>query len=170
MNDVMRARNNKILSGIELFIIIVIILSFGWTTRDRNTVWKDDLSLWSDVINKSPDKARGYNETGMYFYTKRLHDKAIPFFLKSIMLDPNSAIAYNNLGLCYLGKGKINSAINEFQKAIQKNPLKGLYHINLGIAYWQKGLSDLAQREIEIGKNLKRRYKPKQPLYHHGQF
>jgi tetratricopeptide (TPR) repeat protein len=164
----MRDNNFKILFITELLIIIFSIILFGWLTLERNTIWKDDLSLWSDVVKKSPDKARGYNEIGMYYYEKRIFDKAIPFLKKTLFLNPDHSKAHNNLGLCFLGQGSVNQAIEEFQKAIQIHPLDGMYHINLGIAYWEKGLYSLANREIMIGKDLRRKQK-KQYLHDHPQ-
>lgn len=151
-----------------MLAIMTLVITYGAAAYQRNFVWKDELSLWSDVIKKSPEKARGYNEVGMCYYERQMPDTAIPFFTKSLSLNPDYAIAHNNLGLCFSAKGLIDPAIEEFQKAIQLNPLNGMYRVNLGIAYWQKGLNDLAYKEIQIGKEL-RRMRKKQPFYHHSQ-
>ncbi len=147
------------LRWVELIVIICIVVLYSLATYERNFVWKDDFSLWSDVVKKSPEKARGYNEVGMCYYERQMPDTAIPFFIKSLSLNPDYAIAHNNLGLCFSAKGLIDPAIEEFQKAIQLNPLNGMYHVNLGIAYWQKGLNDLAYKEIQIGKELRKMQK-----------
>lgn len=169
-NSILWTNCAKHFRWIELLVIIALLLTYGWATYERNLVWKDDLSLWSDVVKKSPDKARGYNEIGIYFYGGQMPDKAILFFIKSLFLNPDSDTAHNNLGLCFLGKGWINQAIEEFQKAIQLNPINGMYHINLGIAYWQNGSGDLGYKEIEIGKKLRRKSAPSPPSYHHKVF
>ena len=158
------------LVGTEFLIITVLLVVYGWATYERNIIWKDELSLWSDVAKNSPNKGRAYNEMGMYFYTRQRADRALPFFLKSIEIDPLSDTSHNNLGLCLLATGYINNAIEAFQEAIELNPMKGMYHINLGIAYLQKGLTDLAQREIDLGKKLKRKKADDQPLFHRGKF
>ena len=137
-----------------MFIAIVVV--YGIATYQRNFIWKDEVSLWSDVIKKSPYKARAYNEFGMYYYTNRLIDEAMPYLQKSLSLNPDFAYAHNNLGLCFLGKGSVDSAIKEFKQAIKARPLYGMYHINLGIAHWTKGLNDMAYKEMQIGKDLRR--------------
>jgi tetratricopeptide (TPR) repeat protein len=144
------------LRWIELVVLIVVLLIYGWASYERNFVWNDEFSLWSDVVKKSPDKSRGYNEMGMFYYERQMPDKATPFFIKSLFLNPDSDTAHNNLGLCFLAKNLTNQAIEEFQEAIRLSPLNGMYHVNLGIAYWQNGLTDLAYKEIEIGKALRR--------------
>lgn len=154
------------LRSLETVILIGLVALSGWATYQRNSIWKDELSLWSDVINKSRDKYRGYNEIGMWYLKKNLIDDATPFFQKSIGLNFYYGTPHNNLGLCFLGKGLVDQSIEEFQLAITANPSDGMYHINLGIAYFQKGLSDLAYKEIQIGKDLRRMQKKHLPSPH----
>jgi tetratricopeptide (TPR) repeat protein len=154
------------LRWIEFAVLFVLIVTYGWATYERNFVWKDDLSLWSDVVEKSPYKARGYNEIGMYYYERQMPDNAIPFFQKSLSLQPDFAKAHNNLGLCFMAKGLTDRAIIELQNAVEDNPDNGMYHINLGIAYFQKGLYDAGYKEIQTGKYLRRKYSPNRPSPH----
>jgi len=147
---------------IELAVLMGLVMASGFAAYQRNFVWKDDFSLWSDVVKKSPCKARGYNETGMCFYELQKPDKAIPYLKKSLYYESEFAIAHNNLGLCFLATGLIDSAIYEFRHAIKGKPLNGMYHVNLGIAYLKKGWHESANREIMIGKDLKRKYPRKQ--------
>jgi tetratricopeptide (TPR) repeat protein len=156
----------KILCWIELAVFIIIfIFIFGLTSYERNFVWNDEFSLWSDVIKKSPNKYRAYNEIGRWYLKKLLIDNAIYALTKSITLNPNADIAHNNLGYSFMAKGLIDPAIEEFKQAIRVDPSNGIYHINLGIAYSLKGLNDLAYKEIQIGKEL--RIKEKKQSYYH---
>jgi len=156
----------KVLSWIELFALISLLLVYGWAGYNRNHVWQDELSLWTDVVEKSPRKARGYLEMGMYYYERQMHDQAIPFFMTSISLYPDYAKAHSNLGLSFMGKGLIDQSIMEFKRAVALNPDNGMYHINLGIAYLQKGSHDLAFKEIQTGKLLRKKHTPDRPSPH----
>ena len=147
---------------IEVAVLMGLVMVSGIVAYQRNIVWKDDLSLWSDVVKKSPNKARVYNAIGMYYYERQKPDGAIPFFQQGLYLQPGYAFAHNNLGLCFLAKGRINQAIEEFRHAIKGRHLNGMYHVNLGIAYLKKGWYELANREIKIGKTLRRKYPGKQ--------
>jgi tetratricopeptide (TPR) repeat protein len=155
---------------VELTVLISLVLLYGWAAYERNFVWKDNLSLWSDVVEKSPYKARGYNEIGMYYYERQMPDTAVSFFRNSLFLDPNSGAGHNNMGLYFLSKGLLDAAIEELKLAIQLNPSLGMYHVNLGIAYLGKGMYDLAHKEIQLGKDLRRKRAPKSPAYHHHYF
>jgi len=46
---------------IEILIIVIISASYGFAAYQRNFVWKDDLSLWSDGVKKSAGKARPHD-------------------------------------------------------------------------------------------------------------
>lgn len=42
-------------------LIVFLIVSF-----ERNSLWINDGTIWSDAISKAPMKARGYNELGLH--------------------------------------------------------------------------------------------------------
>ena len=65
---------------IEVAVLMGLVIVLGAAAHQRNLVWEDDFSLWSDVVKRSPCKARGYNEIGMYYYELQKPDKAIPYF------------------------------------------------------------------------------------------
>ena len=46
--------------GVTAFLTVTVLVLLGWMTHERNSVWENEKSLWSDVITKSPDNGRGY--------------------------------------------------------------------------------------------------------------
>jgi hypothetical protein len=48
----------KVYARVITAMLAVIIIALTGATYARNSVWKDEMSLWQDVVNKSPDKAR----------------------------------------------------------------------------------------------------------------
>jgi hypothetical protein len=42
---------------IELALLVVLICTYGFTSYQKNVIWKNEMSLWSDVVKKSPQKA-----------------------------------------------------------------------------------------------------------------
>ncbi len=109
-------------SGIFIFLwdkykiiaTVVIMLLIGSNTllaHQRNKVWKDEISMWSDVVLKSPNKVRGYLNLGYAYGNLKEWDQAIFNFNKVNELVPNyHASAYYNLGIAYW-------AIEEKEKA-----------------------------------------------------
>ncbi|HDZ84327.1 MAG TPA: tetratricopeptide repeat protein [Nitrospirae bacterium] len=147
---------HKTIGTAAVCILVVIAVVLTGTTYARNTVWNSELSLWSDVIKKSPGKARGYNNVGMCYYESKDRAKAIPYFQKAIEIDPLDYKALNNLGLSYMGEGRPEKAIESLSRAVKIKPSNGMYHINLGIAFLQKRDTNKGIMEINIGKALRR--------------
>ena len=139
---------------IEVAVLMGLIMVFGTAAHQRNFVWKDDFTLWSDVVEKSPDKARPHTCLGLEYQRRSLTDRAIFQYEKSISLEPRDADAHNNLGLCYFDKGWIGRAIEQFKHAVRIAPNHVEAHYNLGMGYGSKGLYDLAFKEIGKAKEL----------------
>ena len=146
-----------ILFYIELSVIIGLLLFYASSTYKRNFIWKDNLSLWTDVVNKSPAKARPRNYLGLAYFENSLIDKAIIQYKQCISLNPFYSNAYSNLGVAYFKKGLVDRAITYFKYAIKISPDHADAHYNLGIAYGEKGLTDEAYSEMRKGMELRLR-------------
>ena len=140
---------------IELIVLISLMLTYGLATYQRNFVWKDGLSLWSDNVKKSPVKARVYNYSGLAYHKVGDMDNAILQYKKSLYLNPFYADAHNNIGISYFNKGLLDKAITHFKHAIEVDPSHGDAHYNLGVAYGEKGLTDQAYEEMRKGIELR---------------
>lgn len=147
----------KRLIYIEYVVLAGLLLVFGAGTYQRNFVWEDDLSLWSDVVKKSSSKARPHTSLGLEYQRKGLTDKAVLQYEKSISLEPRDADAHNNLGLCYFDKGWLNRAIEQFKHAVRIAPNHVEAHYNLGMGYGSRGRYDLAFKEIRKARELSSR-------------
>jgi tetratricopeptide (TPR) repeat protein len=142
---------------IEFALLIVLLLIYGWASYQRNLVWKDDLSLWSDIVKKSPFKARVYDYLGLAYQKAGALDNAILQYRKSLSLDPFCADVHNNIGIAYFEKRLVDNAISHFKHAVEINPYHADAHYNLGIAYGEKGLTDKAYEEMRRGIELRNR-------------
>ena len=121
--------------------------SLGVATHARNVIWKDELSLWSDVVAKSPEKARAHNNLGTAYQTRGLPDDAAREHLAAIRIDPEYADAHDNLGNAYKAQGRIDEAVTEYREAIRLAPGSAEAHSNLGATYAANGQIDDAIRE-----------------------
>ncbi|MEW6416508.1 MAG: tetratricopeptide repeat protein [Nitrospirota bacterium] len=137
---------------IPMLIVIAIILS--GRTIHRNTIWKDEMTLWSDVVKKSPNKAGPRNNLGIAYDKKGLVDKAIEQYQMALKLNPGFAEAYVNLGIAYESLGSVDKAIEHFQTAIELKPESAKAHNNLGIAYKKTGLIDKAIEHFQMAVKL----------------
>ncbi len=131
---------------------ITIVLSIA--AYQRNAVWQDEMSLWENVVRKSPQKARGHNNLGIAYYKEGLTDKAIEHYLIALKLNPDYAEIYNNIGLSYYNKGLTDMAIEHYLIALRIKPDYVEAHNNLGNAYKDKGLTAKAIEHYQIALKL----------------
>jgi Tfp pilus assembly protein PilF len=133
-----RCRQKWVEGAIYLSVIVIALLLTG-LTYSRNKVWNDELTLWQDVVNKSPGKARGITNLGVAYSEEGNLDRSIKYYKKAISVDPSYDLAYSNLGSAYFDKGFIDESIKEFRNAININPANADFYNNLGSAYLAKG-------------------------------
>jgi Flp pilus assembly protein TadD len=113
----------------------LIIMGLASATYARNVLWKDKVSLWEDVVRKSPNSSRGYNNLGIAYYEKGRNDEAIRIYEHAIALNPRYLDAYMNLGVSYAVTGRLDAAIEKFSAVVAKDPKNDDAYLNLGRAY-----------------------------------
>jgi Flp pilus assembly protein TadD len=126
------------------------ILCAVWT-YERNHVWADEFSLWSDAADKSPENYRPFYNMGIILSEKGLTAQAITAFEKSIALNPEYAEAYNNLGYEYLNEGNDEKAIQQFRKAMTLSPVLEEPYINMAKYYEREDMVSKAFDSIQNG-------------------
>jgi len=120
-------------------LFAVIILGLASATYARNTLWKDKVNLWKDVVLKSPDSTRAYNNLGLAYAEKGWQEKAIDLYKRCIVLDPSFPLAYVNLGVAYARTGQTGMAIENLEKALSLDPKNVVAYANLARAYGEAG-------------------------------
>ena len=118
------------------FVLSIYCLYLSVATYKRNDVWKDSISLWTNVLNQFPHVGTALNNIGNVYGKERGDlDKALEYFNKSIQYDPGYENAYANRGIVFCMKGNLTDGIRDFSKAIELKP--GYYDalVNRGITY-----------------------------------
>jgi len=129
---------------LSIFLFVIIIGSYSMLTYKRNYVWKDDLTLWKDVVLKSPDKARPYHNRGSAYGDIGQHITAITDFTKTIELDSTYVMAYYNRGVSYEKTGQWEKALADYSKAIQIDSKYSSAYSNRGVVLGTHGQLDEA--------------------------
>jgi tetratricopeptide (TPR) repeat protein len=123
-------------------VLMLVFYSVG--TIERNAVWKNEISLWTDVKKKSPNLLRPYNNLGEAYDKRGEFDKAITEFEAALSLNANYFFALNNLGNIYGKKKNYPKAIGYFEKALAQKADYSPAHYNLARALDLTGKPDLA--------------------------
>ena len=123
------------LKTIERSIVIVLALIaivFAGAAYKRNTVWQDYIRLWQDVVDKSPQKARGYYNLGHAYQDRKIYDKSIETYNRAISLDLFFVKAYHNIANIYVMEKDYDKALEYYTLAITINPTSDLTYFNRG--------------------------------------
>lgn len=92
-------------------------------TIPRISVWKNGLTLFTDVIEKNPSLPFAYNNRG-YAYQKYYGDldKALKDYSTAIRFDSTYYRSLSNRGVVHFNKGMAKEAILDFSKSLKYNP------------------------------------------------
>jgi tetratricopeptide (TPR) repeat protein len=136
-------------------LFTVVIMTLAGATYARNMVWQSGISIWEDVVAKSPMNARGYNSLGTEFAKLKLYDKAMEEIQIAVRLQPDYIEAHNNLGVVYQALNMLDKAMGESEFAISRDPYFAKAYFNLAVIYYRMGRLDLAQKELMAGLSIK---------------
>jgi len=149
--------------------LLIIIACNSFLTFQRNKIWKDEFTLWNDVVEKSPHKARAHNNRGLEYSNQGNFNQAISDFNKAIEINPGYAEAYNNLGGVYDKKGDYVHALSDFNRSIKIAPDYAEAYYNRGTDYAKQNnfiqaMSDYT-KAIEIDPDYAHAYNNRGVIY-----
>jgi tetratricopeptide (TPR) repeat protein len=119
--------------GLAATVVIVLPLLAGLTYA-RNEVWMNEISLWRDVVQKSPNMSRPHLNYGKALYAGPYPDlnKIKEQFEIAKRLCPHCPIAHYNLAFVYWKEGDYQRAIASTLEAIKLKPdyYDAIYHLS----------------------------------------
>ena len=124
-----------LLRKVQWMVVAAVIVTFGIWTYQRNQVYENGLTLWSDVLEKAPENARAYSNLGMEIEKKDGMEAAAVFHEAAVQRDPNRYEALNNLGRIRLHQGRYREALALFERSLQADPHYVAALINKGNTY-----------------------------------
>jgi len=150
--------SNKILTYIFGFIIVL----FSFKTFTRNTVWKDDFTLFTTDVKTSKNSAKVLNAAGGALVNEsykvkdkavkaKYLDDAIKYLMRALEIHPNYKNAVLILGNAYYNKKDYKNAINAYDHALKLDPTYESAEKNLAIT-----LRDAARVEGEQNNDLQK--------------
>ena len=125
--------------GLKWGTVLLVVPTLVWATYHRNLVWGSEERLWTDVVTKSPHKARGHINLSVVLRAQGDIEGARRHLVRAVELDPSSTEARNNLGTLLFLEGDPDGAIAHLQKALQLDPGNAEAHNNMGNAWRAKG-------------------------------
>jgi len=124
-----------------------ILGCFSYLSYERNRVWENPITLFSDVIKHGRSGAEVsmgyYNRGNEYLRTGQL-EMAIGDYTKAISIFSLYREAYFNRGLAYNNSGNYEAAITDYSEVIRMDNCWQQAFVNRGIAYRSLGMDSRA--------------------------
>lgn len=86
---------------VPLITLMILSLVYAILAHQRNDVWKTELSLFTDVVEKSPNKPRGWGSRADYYKETGNYQLALQDYNRAIQLNPMYSTALHNRAAIY---------------------------------------------------------------------
>lgn len=137
--------NNKLLF---LFIPLLFISSFSYSSYNRVKTWKNTETLFTDLILKEPNFPKGWSKRAMYFKelgdnssndTERsvLYNKALSDFNSALKIDPNQKVNNNERGDLFFKMQNYAKALEDFKLSYQLGDTSALLFTNIATSHYK---------------------------------
>lgn len=127
--------------GRKVLIVLIsaVSLFLASMTVDRNHVWTDEHTFWSDVASKSPGNTRAWHNLASEYQNEGRIPEAISHYKKALMMEYHSPETHYQLGRIYRGLGEEEKALPEFFEALKDDPENAKIHYEIGNLMSKKG-------------------------------
>jgi tetratricopeptide (TPR) repeat protein len=133
-----------------LYLVVVLAVLLGIKTVSRNTVWKDNYTLFTTDVKTSKNSAKLRNAAGgeLVFQSTKTQDEvqkqqmlleAEGHLKEAVRIHPFYKEAYLILGNCYNYLKRYDESVQAYTKALQIDPSYEEANNNLAITYQQGG-------------------------------
>ena len=133
------------ISKLETVVWVILLLILSTVVRERNHVLGNEITFWSDVAGKSPDKTRAHNNMGNALINAGRCDEAIFSLRLAIKADQWYIEPHYNIALCHIKKGLYDEAIPELEEVLRINAIlkKGHYGAAVQTRYEMQAYADM---------------------------
>ncbi len=134
---------NKGLSPSLLTIVLALVLAlYAGASVKRGLVWRNDLTLWSDTIKKSPRSPYVLYNLAWTLHKRDLpgdKDRALELYEKALKIRPDKEDAHYNAALIYQERGQYRKALQHFMASLRLKPYYSTTYYNIAMIYQAEG-------------------------------
>ncbi|GFE61286.1 hypothetical protein AOG2_18730 [Geobacter sp. AOG2] len=105
----------------------------------ENTIWKDEKTLFTTMIQRAPHISKGYANLGYVYFNEKQYDKAFGLLQRAYQLDPTKPDYELKRGMIAFRKNNLEEAIGYYKKALAINEQSMAANYFMGISYSRLG-------------------------------
>ncbi|MCX7767274.1 MAG: hypothetical protein N2246_11270, partial [Candidatus Sumerlaeia bacterium] len=143
----------KIIAGLMIVLFILYII----LDIQRNTMWRDDFTLWQETLRFQPRSHAALRGLGLIYLQRKNYTKAEEMLNAAVNMRPWDIKVRNNRAVLYAKKGELLRAIAELELITQMAPKYAPARYNLARCYAALNPPQIdraiaeAQRASELG-------------------
>jgi tetratricopeptide (TPR) repeat protein len=123
--------------------LVALFAALALMTFAQCRVWKDDGTLWSNVIRRNPRNYIAMNLYALYLSEQERYDEALEYTRKAMAINPRFASVPYHAGLINQKMKRYDDAAEQFSQAIELSP-------KMAIAYYERGKSRLSMGQADL--------------------
>ncbi len=120
----------------------------------RNRDWNNDIALYNQTLEHSPDAYMILNNLGTVYWHEGDLDRAENAWQRVLTMNPTHADVLNNLGLLASRRHRYADAVGFFQRAAEAKPDLPDPHLNLAETYMKMGQAGPAETQLRAAVAL----------------
>lgn len=134
--------------------VLVLTLFFVLNQMAYGAGTSSQSTTKSESAAQKRQQANEYFEEGKTLQEQSSWAQAAKKYERAVEIDPTYAEAYSNLGYTYRKQQQFDQAVRAYKKAIALDAKLAEAHEYLGEAYAEMGQIDLAEKELQILREL----------------
>lgn len=154
---------------IPVILLIGFAVFFSIETYARCGVWKDDITLWNDVLSKNDRITEALINRGIAYKNAGKTDLALADLNKAIDIDGKSALAYFNRGIIFEDAKKYDQALANYNRSVDLDPGFAQVYNNRGNLFSGAGRYDQAiadfNKAVKLEPHFSQAYNNRGSLY-----
>jgi protein O-mannosyl-transferase len=127
-------------------------------TFRQSGLYKDEITLYTDTLQKNPSSWLLQNNLGLDFDRLNMPQEAIEHLERALQIKPDCAMAHNNLGNAWARMGRLEEAIEHFERALEIQPDYPEAQSNLGSVFLNSDRIEDAIEHFQQALRLKPDY------------
>jgi tetratricopeptide (TPR) repeat protein len=140
------AASRPVLQRTATVVSIAVLFAFTWLARAQALVWRDDESLFGQVVESFPNAFQGHYRLAIFYRLEKRWEQAVAESRRAVEAAPDRFDAWTNLGLALQGNGRNEEAVAALRKACELNPRSAAALFNLAQMDESQGRLDDAER------------------------
>ncbi|MFM7903441.1 MAG: tetratricopeptide repeat protein, partial [Bacteroidota bacterium] len=142
-------------------LIGVFLVGNAYLTYQRNKIWKNSETLWTDVINTNPEVPVAYKNRGTFLAKNGRNEEALRDFNRYLELNPKDPLIFSNRGNLFSMQGKYAAAVSDYTQSLLLDSTSHEAWFNRGYTYflmrqYPEAIRDYSQA-ISLNAELKER-------------